>query len=48
VLAELRNRLELWRKDTMDFIRSPRPRDTFDRATGKRLAVPGGKKGGKK
>lgn len=40
VLADLRRRLEEWRTQTGDFIRSPRPPDSFDRKTGKRIETP--------
>jgi arylsulfatase A-like enzyme len=46
-LGQMRRLLEQWRSDTADFIRSPRPRDTFDRETGKRLVGPGLPKGRK-
>src|ERR1035437_59480 len=36
-LKELRGRLEGWRRETSDFIPSPRPADSFDRETGKLL-----------
>jgi N-sulfoglucosamine sulfohydrolase len=36
-LTELRERLEAWRRDTADFVPSPRPADSVDRETGKVL-----------
>ncbi|OQB85127.1 MAG: Arylsulfatase [Planctomycetes bacterium ADurb.Bin126] len=39
-LKELGAALEEWRKETKDFVPSPRPADQFDRETGKRLAKP--------
>jgi arylsulfatase A-like enzyme len=47
VLSRLRHWLDEWRQDTADFIRAPRPADTFDRETGKRHPTPGGKKAAK-
>jgi N-sulfoglucosamine sulfohydrolase len=43
VLGRLRQMLDEWRHDTADFIRSPRPADTFDRETGKRIPAAGKK-----
>jgi len=36
-LKQLRGQLDEWRKETKDFVPSPRPVDTFDRETGEQL-----------
>lgn len=39
-LKELREQLDTWRKETGDYVPSPRPDDRFDRETGKALPKP--------
>jgi hypothetical protein len=43
-LKQLSGVLDQWRKDTSDFVSSPRPPDTFDRETGKSIVKKSAKK----